>query len=610
MYKETPADPDLIRYVGSKKANHDYHHGQLRPAVGTHNIQVVRANRSNPEAAEGFGWTYNHAPMLAFWNNRFYLEYLSTPVNEHEPPGHTLLSTSLDGRNWEKPIVAFARYLVPDGIYQGPAEYPLPSKSYAVMHQRMGFYVAPNDRMLLLGFYGICPTPDIWPNDGRGIGRVAREIYPNGKLGPVYFVRLNTHAGWNEANVRFPLYTESKDIEFVAACEALLEDRLMTLQWWEEDRSEDGFYAVSGHKSFTYYHLPDGRVAGLWKWSKAALSENEGQTWSEICDVPSLVMAGAKIWGEKTSDGRYALVYNPTLDNKLRWPLAVATGDGGLCFDEMLLVNGEVPPRRYIGYLKDLGQNYIRGIVEGNGSPPDGALWLTYSMNKEDIWISRVPVPIRSRETEPLNESFDGLEETDWLAGWNIYCPKWATLTIEQSPGKNDRSLRFYDRDPYDYAKAERVFPESKSVTLQFKVLAEQNDRGELHVELVDEKSVGPVRIMFAADGYVQAKNAGPFRRLIPYEAGTWYEFTVHADVVSRRFQLTINGQLVVEDGFFIEVVESLERIVFRTGRRRWEPNTDTVITELGDLPEADDPTPPLGFYLNYLRTTDHVIKS
>ena len=43
------------------------------------------------------GWTYNHQPYLAYWRDRFYLQYLSTPVGEHLPPGRTLLMTSDDG---------------------------------------------------------------------------------------------------------------------------------------------------------------------------------------------------------------------------------------------------------------------------------------------------------------------------------------------------------------------------------------------------------------------------------------------------------------------------------------------------------------------------------
>lgn len=47
-----------IHYTGKILSNVDYHHGQLAPAIGTHNIQTFRANREYPNKAEGLGWTY------------------------------------------------------------------------------------------------------------------------------------------------------------------------------------------------------------------------------------------------------------------------------------------------------------------------------------------------------------------------------------------------------------------------------------------------------------------------------------------------------------------------------------------------------------------------
>src|SRR5882672_544827 len=88
---------DTIRYTGNTLSNVDYHHGQLSPAIGVHNIQTLRANRASSGTNN---WTYNHAPMLAYWNNQFYLEYLSNPVGEHVAPGRTLLQTSKNGYDW------------------------------------------------------------------------------------------------------------------------------------------------------------------------------------------------------------------------------------------------------------------------------------------------------------------------------------------------------------------------------------------------------------------------------------------------------------------------------------------------------------------------------
>ena len=67
------AQQDTIRYTGKTLSNVDYHHGQLSPVVGVHATQIMRASREHPEKSDGFGWTYNHQSMMAYWNNTFYL---------------------------------------------------------------------------------------------------------------------------------------------------------------------------------------------------------------------------------------------------------------------------------------------------------------------------------------------------------------------------------------------------------------------------------------------------------------------------------------------------------------------------------------------------------
>ncbi len=167
---QTGTTSEPVRYVGRIYVDLDRHDGRLRPAIGVENRQVMRANRAHPELGDGFGWTYNHAPMLAYWNGRFYLEYLSNPVGEPRPPWQTVVVTSTDGRNWNMPRVVFPHY-------QAPAGTALPFESLGyMMHQRMGFYVAPNHRLLVLGFYGHAPNPFV---EG-GIGRVVRDCGERG----------------------------------------------------------------------------------------------------------------------------------------------------------------------------------------------------------------------------------------------------------------------------------------------------------------------------------------------------------------------------------------------------------------------------------------------
>ena len=319
----TAAAQEGVYYTGKTLSNVDYHHGQLAPAIGVHNIQVLRVNREHSGSNEALGWTYNHQPMLCYWNNRFYMEYLSNPVGEHVAPGRTLLMTSKDGYNWTSPTVIFPEYKVPDGTTK--PNFPGVAKDLmAVMHQRMGFYVSKKNRLLVLGFYGIAFDAKDDPNDGNGIGRAVREVLSNGKFGPIYFIRYN-HA-FNESNTSYPFYTKSKDKGFVEACNELLANPLMMQQWNEEaDRNDPLIPIQKDYKAFNFYHLPDGRVVGLWKFALTTISPDGGKTWPVMPQRgKGFVNSNGKIWGQRTSDGRYATVYNPS---EYRWPLAISTSD-------------------------------------------------------------------------------------------------------------------------------------------------------------------------------------------------------------------------------------------------------------------------------------------
>src|SRR5690606_8595901 len=123
------------------------------------------------------------------------------------------------------------------------------------------------------------------------------------------------------------------------ACDALLADTLMTLQWMDEDRGLDGFYQTEYHGSaFSYFRRPDGVVTGLWKRSTAALSFDDGVTFSPATKCRTFLMAGGKQWGQRTDDGRYAIAYNPIELDEYRYPLVVVTGDDGIHFEDMLVV--------------------------------------------------------------------------------------------------------------------------------------------------------------------------------------------------------------------------------------------------------------------------------
>ena len=623
---------DVVHYSGKTIARPERHDGGLKPVVGVHTIQTMRGAKP---------WTYNHQPMMAYWNGKFYMHYLTDPRHEHEAPGKTMLQTSDDGYTWTAPVELFPEYNVPEGWTKEGRDFPPAHNLKAVMHQRVGWYVYPNEnengkgrkkgkesRLLATGNYGICMTIKDDPNDGNGIGRVVREIKKDGSFGPIYFVYYNH--GFSEKNTDYPYYKKSKDKGFVAAVDAMLADPMQRMQWVEEaDRNDPLIPLDKPYKAFSGYTLPDGRKVALWKHAVTSISADGGHTWrlQDVngklgCDrAPGFVNSNAKIWGQRLSDGTYATVYNPS---EYRWPLAISLSQDGLEYTTLSLVNGEVTPLRHGGQYKSYGPQYVRGIEtiseelrvkseEGLAQRPEGEsqshadhiqskgnsnsslytlhsslkdIWVTYSNNKEDMWVSRIPVPVRLEATTHANGSFSQFSTLSQLTDWNLYSPLWAPIVLQGD------WLRLSDRDPYDYAKAERLIPNTKELEVEFDLKTGQNTYGELDIEFVDDGGNVCSRIVVDSTGVIRAKGGARYGTLLKhYEPGMAYHIKTVLSTSLHRAVYYLNGKKACERQFDTPV-ESISRIVFRTGMPFDKPDTNTPADQDFDMPRADESNP------------------
>jgi len=614
-----------IIYTGKINTDKYFYDGRLPHAAGVHHYQVLRANRSTPSEPGLIGWTYNHQPYLAYWNGKFYLQYLSGLIQEHTPPTRVLISTSEDGMNWTNPVVVFPPYLLPEIDADGEI---IPAGTYAVMHQRMGWYVAPNGKLLTSGFYSFCATPRRSPNGGKGIGRVIREVHEDGRFGPVYFIRYNRHAGWNETNTSYPFYTESRDAGFIEACDSLLANKLITLQWWEEDRAKDGFFvidpsqvpggdvfnpkfttAAGAGKAFNFYRRPDGVLVGIWKNQFAALSPDNGKTWTNIVKDSTLWTSGAKTWGQTTEDGRYAIVHNQSATMRNRFPMAVLVGEDGHEFDRLFCLRGEIPPRRYFGLHKNPGVQYFRGIIPGNGDPPGEEMWNTYSSNKEDIWVSRTHVPIVDSVNKEVDMNFTLINTPADLSWWNLYFAKWAPLTIGLED--NNAFLCMRDEEPYDYALAERLFPAAAKKSIEFSFRAPHLPQGSsVQIEVQDQRGNRALRLRIDREWLsfdIEKISVNP----LAIDPGIWHQVNLKIDCEKGIYQPLIDGKPVHQEIQLANDMKTVERIVFRSGPYRGFVPAEWAEHGIGrqsgffseDLPGADVKAPLIEFQLDDVRT-------
>ena len=530
--------------------------GGLKPVVGVQNTQILRASRNQPEQADGDGWTYAHHQDLAVWKGRIYAAWAMTPKDEDVPPYKVVYATSRDGWQWSAPADLF------------PREVSCAARFY--------FYRATNGRML-----AFCAgnTADSTVSEAEKKVLLVREITADHQLGEVFTLIAPLPD-------LPPSFETSTDAGFVAACREAAGNNLLLEQQdygvylgdlrmkWHADKELNsvGFWKFG--KALCFYHRQDGALVGLCKMGLVTLSDNNGQTWSRPVQPPSLLAGSGKIWGQRTYDGRFALTYNPDPGRQIRFPLVIVHGEDGREFRDLRVVHGELPPLRYPGKYKNPGAQYVRGLAEwaddGTFADTKQALWLVYSVNKEDIWVSRIALPVKPDETAFPTDDFTKATPNAVVPGWNLYSPKWAPVTVVENAGK--RSLELRDGDPFDYARAVRVFPESAKVRVELELTPAQAN-ARLEIELCDPASRRPVRVVLTETGTVQAADGNNAVDLGTYTAGEKLSLVIAADAEAGRYNVHVNGGAAQELAVAEADAKTLQRLSLRTGV--WRGVTD-----------------------------------
>lgn len=570
--------------------------GGLPPAVGVQSWQVFRASSAVPDLTDGRGWTYHHHVDMACWRGRLYVGWNSCEKDEDVWPSRELYSTSSDGATWDQP-----RELFPQGI-----STPL----------RMYFFLARNGRMLAIA--GLRLDNADTREDRKG-GLVVREIGTDHALGPVHALQLPTEP---VSNQHPPLFDTSGDAAFIEACRQLLADTIYLeqqdrgrllgerrMKWHDATSWPDG--KVPGDndkwvcgKAWSFYRRPDGVRVGISKMGWCTCSTDDGATWAQPDVPPTLVTGKAKVWTQRTADGRFALVYNPS--KRQRFPLAMVTGDDGRTFGGMRIVQGELPRQRYAGLHRSIGPQYTRGISEwaDDGSRNgDGAMWLVYSINKEDIWVSRVPLPVQVEETRrEFSDELEHLPTGPIVPGWNTYAPRWGRVAIDAEPDGASSRLWLETRDPHDYARAVRVVGPRERMTVSFEIqIPTATKSGGLEIELLDQFGAArPVRLLLAASGQQSAAGDDAQATTVELPRGQWVRLTLVADVATARCSLWQDDACMLNDQPFVEPAAVLHRVSFRTGPWRGIGGANPV------EPETDRPTPPAAFALRRFRVQAH----
>jgi hypothetical protein len=139
-------------------------------------------------------------------------------------------------------------------------------------------------------------------------------------------------------------------------------------------------------------------------------------------------------------------------------------------------------------------------------------------------------------------------------------------------------------------------------MTAEFSVIPQQTDFGILQVECQDGIGNAGIRLVFDTSGYLLVKAGYRNKNITKINAGGEYNIKIELNTTTRFYTVTVNGKTSGTLLFFAPL-ESVERVVFRTGEVRRFPDADTPTDQMYDLPGADKKERDAIYYIKSFTT-------
>ncbi len=339
----------------------------LRKAQGTETVTIF-----SPSAATDH---FSNGVVMTVFKDYLYCQWQSSATDEDSPDTWVAYSRSRDGINWSAPMELAESY----------------SNGYS---SSGGWWVAGDTLVAYI---------NIWP----------ASLSPRG--GFTYYKTSVDGLNWSELKPVRMADGSSMNGIFEQDPHALPDGRIINAVHFQPGLLARPAYTddpsgVRGWRTGSYSNMPrtgdvSREIEPSWFWRAdggvvmifrdqngsyvklASLSMDRGQTWSATV-ATNMPDSRSKQSAGNLSDGTAYIVGNPVNTNR-RSPLAVALSADGQNFNKAFLLRAggaELQSLRYPGRAKTLGYSYPKSMIH------NGYLYVSYSVNKEDVQYTRVPV--------------------------------------------------------------------------------------------------------------------------------------------------------------------------------------------------------------------------
>jgi hypothetical protein len=336
-------------------------HQEVEGSLG---LESIPATHKVLYDASKESYRFCHHPNLVLYKGVLYAMWSNGIAGEDENGQRVLWTSSKDGETWSKPEVLVAD---PDG--DGPLN--------AVA---AGFHV--NGDTLVAYYSAVMDKKSIYPGNSLYAitTRDLKKWSKPHKIVEGFFIenprrlpsgRILMNGQFNTPSTRL-MYTDSPD-----GITGWKDAAVPALPDFDPRYPEPNWY-LRQDKSIVMLFRAVNSVP--WLYSSVSRDNGESYTVPQRTNLPS---ATARMAVGNLPDGRAFCIWNPS-QKFGRIPLVLALSRDGKVFDRAWVLRGEPTKQRFEGERKGNGWQYPNALIWKD------SLWVIYSVNKEDVVISRI----------------------------------------------------------------------------------------------------------------------------------------------------------------------------------------------------------------------------
>jgi hypothetical protein len=314
-------------------------------------------------------YRFCHHPSLTVFNDSLYCCWSNGLTGEDEPTQRILLSSSRDGRSWTEPSI-----LATSGAPNGA----LVASGFHVTEESLVCYFSTTYGD---NFHEDVHLSAISSSDGvswRDPTRIAAGFFIDGPRPP--------------ANGRLLLggeYVGNARTDHGLRMRLLYSDESDGISGWQEasiaPAAPDDFQYTEPNMAMRPDGVPVIGFRSQTGYLFASSSEDNGATWStpQKTNFPDSI---SRFFLRRLPNGQTILINNPSATQYDRSVLALSISDDGVTFDRSVALRNDPATQGFGGNHKVDGWQYPNALVWND------ALIVAYSINKEDIAVTRLPM--------------------------------------------------------------------------------------------------------------------------------------------------------------------------------------------------------------------------